>query len=427
MISQYAGRLRRYFLTDSLFRNSFYLMLNTGLQAVIGFFFWLIAARIFNPTQIGLVTALISAGSLVSVFCLLGFNNVLVRFLPTSQRKNEQLSTVFTLAGIASFFGSFLFLMWGIWSHSPTIPLNNIKIISALFILYVLVLSLNSLIESAFIAYRDAKYVLIKNVIINILKLVLLFFVIELGFIGILGITTAVTLIAFLIGYVWLITKFNYRPSLAVDMETIRETKKFAIGNYLGTLFGVLPSTTLILIIISRLSAQDAAFFYIPSMMATVLNIIPSSTAQSLFAEISNHESEMAKYIKDGVKNLFMALIPAVVIVWITGGFILKFFGPDYASAGVWPLRILALSSIVGALNYFGDTLLLVKKFSGMYIFMNALNSLTIVGLSYYMAPRGLVAIAVSSLIAQIITLAVYFLINWELVAEQWNVRRQHA
>jgi O-antigen/teichoic acid export membrane protein len=408
-------KLRKLY-ADSLFRNSFYLMLNTGIQAVFGFFFWLIAAHIYNATDVGLATSLISAASLTAVFSMLGFNNVIVRFLPTSQRKNEQLSTAFTLSAVASILAAVIFLLWAVSTRSPIIQASHLVFLTILFIIYVFVVTINSLVESAFIAYRNTLYILIKNLVLSALKLALIFFVVRLGYIGIVSSTVAATLVALLLGYFWLMSRFSYRPTIAIDKETIHETKNFAMGNYFGTLFGVLPSMTLVLIVVSRLSAQDAAFFYIPSMIITVLNVIPSSTAQSLFAEVSHDEAGLIKYFKNSLKHLFALLIPAVIAIWILGGYVLHFFGPGYAAAGTEPLQILALAGLIAAANYLGDTLLNIKKMSTMYVVMNALNSIAIVVPAYIVAPHGLVAIAWAALFGQVLTAAIYIVMNWGLL-----------
>ncbi len=408
---------------DSLFRNSFYLMLNAGVQGAIGFFFWLICARIFTPSDVGLATSLISAASLMSVFSMLGFNNVIVRFLPTSGRKNEQLSTAFVLTSIASIIAGAAFLLWAFSTHNPIVQTTHPHLLSVIFMVYVLFITLNAVLEAAFIAYRSTVYILIKNAILSSLKIVFIFFVVSIGYIGIVNSVTGATAIAFLLGYAWLINKFKYRPMLVVDKETISETKNFAIGNYFGTLFGVLPTMALTLIVVSRLGAQDAAFFYIPSVMVTLLGIIPSSVSQSLFAEVSHDENGFAKFFKNALRNMFTLLIPAVVIMAVFGKFILRFFGAGYAEAGAVPLAILAGASLINAANILGDTLLNIKKMASFYLFMNILNAVMVVVPAYFAAPYGLAAVAWSALFGQAVTAIIYIIMNWHLLAHLDEIR----
>ncbi|HWC57672.1 MAG TPA: oligosaccharide flippase family protein, partial [Candidatus Paceibacterota bacterium] len=238
---------------ESLFRNSFFLMMSTSAQAVIGFLFWFICARLFNPSDVGFATSLISAASLTSVFSMLGFNNVIVRFLPNSNKKDQQLSTAFILTALASFVAAGIFLLGSFTTHSKIVHTDHQLFLIIIFTLYVLAITVNSIAESAFIAYRSTAYILTKNIFFSVLKVLALFLVAALGALGIVGVTMAALFFTLALSYYWLTKKFNYRPVLGIDRTTIAETKHFAIGNYFGTLFGVLPSTTLTLIIFSRL------------------------------------------------------------------------------------------------------------------------------------------------------------------------------
>src|SRR5215469_9698081 len=111
-------KVYRHFMTDSLYRNSIYLMLSTSIQAFFGFFFWIIAARLYSPDQVGIATTLISVMSLISGFSILGLNVGLVRFLPKSKEKNEKINSSFFITTVASVLISIIFIT-GIKTFSP--------------------------------------------------------------------------------------------------------------------------------------------------------------------------------------------------------------------------------------------------------------------------------------------------------------------
>jgi len=68
-------------------------MLSTGVMAVFGFFFWIIIARLYPSEQVGIGTTLISMMTLISSFSILDLGNGLIRYLPTSERKNKKKNT----------------------------------------------------------------------------------------------------------------------------------------------------------------------------------------------------------------------------------------------------------------------------------------------------------------------------------------------
>jgi len=80
------------FQADHLVRNSPNLVLNSGLQAALGFAFWLIAARLFATADAGRASSLIAATALISYVALLDLNSTSVRYLPTAPDRDAMLT-----------------------------------------------------------------------------------------------------------------------------------------------------------------------------------------------------------------------------------------------------------------------------------------------------------------------------------------------
>src|SRR3990170_2160293 len=217
---------------DSLYRNSIYLMLSTAVMAFLGFFFWIINARLYSAEQVGIGTTLISIMPLISSFSILGLGNGLIRYLPTSERKNKKISTSFTIVILISILISVIYLIF-LKTFSPKLLFVRENIIfSLLFILFIVISSLNVISETVFIAYRSSKFILIKNTISSIAKLILPIFLVALGAYGIfmsMGIATAV---AFFLNLVFLILRFNYSPKPVIDRSIVKKMTKFSLGNY---------------------------------------------------------------------------------------------------------------------------------------------------------------------------------------------------
>jgi len=92
-VKKIISKFYNYLANDSLYRNSIFLMLSTGVMAVFGFFFWITNARLYSSEQVGIGTTLISIMTLISSFSILGLGNGLIRYLPTSERKNKKINT----------------------------------------------------------------------------------------------------------------------------------------------------------------------------------------------------------------------------------------------------------------------------------------------------------------------------------------------
>jgi len=86
----------------SLYRNAVYLMLNTGVMALLGFFFWMIVARFYTEADVGFSSAIISAINLLTLISLVGLNISLIRFLPQSDKPQDLINSCYTLSGLIS-------------------------------------------------------------------------------------------------------------------------------------------------------------------------------------------------------------------------------------------------------------------------------------------------------------------------------------
>ena len=399
-----------YLTNDSLYRNSIYLMLSTGVMAGFGFFFWIINARLYSAEQVGIGTTLISVITLISSFSLLGLGNSLIKYLPASDKKNKKINTSFTLVGLTSIFISIFFLVF-LKTFSPRLLFVRESIIfSLLFILFIVFSSLDIISENVFIAYRSSKFVLIKNTISSIVKLILPIFLVALGAYGIVVSMGIAMSVAFLVSLVFLIVHFNYSPRPIIDRIVVKRMTKFSLGNYVAGFIGGLPAMVLPILITNSIGAKFSAYFYIDMMIANLLYIIPMATSQSLFAEGSYSETELKVHLKKTIKIIFLILMPAILITFLFGKYILLAFGKEYSSEGVIFLRILAISGIFLSINYIGNSIFFIKNKIKLIILMSFIGTSIILSLSIMLIHQNLLGIGVSWLLGQGITSLIFLL-----------------
>ena len=95
----------------SLYRNAIYLMVNSVLLVLTGFFFWMAAARLYPVEAVGLTSAAIAAIGLLTLLSTLGLDYGLIRFLPGSGEKaRDMINSCFTVGGLISIALAFIFL-----------------------------------------------------------------------------------------------------------------------------------------------------------------------------------------------------------------------------------------------------------------------------------------------------------------------------
>ncbi len=391
---------------DSLYRNSFFLMLTTAIVSGLGFVFWLITARLFSTEEIGLATTLISTMNLIAILSLLGFNTAFIRFLPRSKFMNEEINTGLMLTGAAGLLFGFCFVVF-VGVLSPKLSFIQNPLLGTIFVLFSGFSALNILIESIFLAYRRTHYTLAINSIHSSLKLGFPFLFIGMGPIGIFAAAALAQGIGFILGLILVVKRFGYRPHLRFYVDVVQRIWRYSTVNYTASVFNLLPMSVLPIIITNQLGATSAAYFYISMMVGNLLYVIPWSIARSLFAEGSHNEDGVRSHAVRSFQINTLLLLPAVLAVVVFSPFVLGIFGHDYANeSSVHFLWLIALSAIPIAVTSSFNALLQIKKDTSSILLTNVIYSIGIIGITFFLLPWDLNGVGIAWLVGNSIAAA---------------------
>jgi len=285
-----------------------------------------------------------------------------------------------------------------------------------MFILFIVFSSLNTISEYVFIAYRSSKFVLIKSTISSIVKIILPIFLVALGAYGIVMSTGIAIVFAFFVSLVILILRFNYSPKPIIDRIVVKRMTKFSLGNFIAGFIGGLPVMVLPILITNSIGAKFSAYFYIDMMIANLLYIIPIATCQSFFAEGSHSERDLKIQLKKAIKIISLLIVPAILVTFLFGNYILLAFGKEYSSEGVIFLQILAISGIFLSINYIGNSISYIKHKIKLLILLSLIDTTIILSLSIFFIKMnlfGFVGIGIGWIVGQGTTSLIYlFLIK---------------
>ena len=396
---------------DILFRNSFYLMLATGVLAGFGFLFWFINARLFSTDNIGIATTLISVMNLIALLSLLGFNAALVRFLPTADNRNEQINTSLVFATIASIALSLLFIAFVGIISPQLIFISQSAWFGIIFVFACVMTTLNTLTDSVFLAHRQTKYTLNINILYSVFKTLAPFAFISWGAMGIFTAAALAQMLGTLLSILALMRWFAYRPSLKVDWLFVVQIWYYNTANYLSTVLNLLPVTLLPIIVINHLGPKSAAYYYIAMMIANLLYTVPYATTKSLFAEGSHDEKYLQDHVRKSIRLITMLLIPAMVVLILGGSIILGLFGEAYASGGAYFLDLLTLAGIAVSIDCLYGALFQIKRNSAAIILSNVVYAVATLGLAYFFLPFGLAGIGIAWTLGNTITAVVSYVL----------------
>ncbi len=377
------------------------------------FLFWIINARLFSADIVGLATAFVSFGVLTATFTNLGLPNTIIRFLPKSKYRGGLFTASFMLVALASLIGGLVALIVARHYVGKLEFVTGELGLELLMVLLVMSTAISALLDGTLVSLHKGKLILAKSIITNLPRLVLPFVVVGAGLRGITAVYVGSLLVG--IGYnsLMIIGRLLAEHSLRPNITQVTKHRAYAVSNYFGGMFGVLPVTVAPLVVLAKLGPASAAYFYMPMMIAALMSLICNSISQALIADCSQTDdvaSHRALFHR-AFKHQYKLLIPLIVGLMIAGWPILSIYGSEYAVNGYVPLLVLLLSGLLVGLNWLGDTWLNIQKRSRDYFLMNAFNAVAVVSFVWLFAGHGLVAVSLGWMCGQLLSASVYLLV----------------
>jgi len=328
----------------------------TAVPMVLGFIFWVVAARTLPAAEVGRAAALVSAMLFVAVFTNLGLGQVLISRLASRAAGREWSLTVTTavaVAGGASLLGGMV--------AAVLIPLlipalkGGIGLATFLLLpLGVAAAACSLVLDHACIAERRAGHAFVRNAIAAAMRLVLVGFAAAAPVAGTTWIL-AVWVSSFLLIDVFAFTRVlpalghEFRPNLAGWRQELRAMRGLIAGHQSVNLGSQASAYLLPVLVSARLGPTDNAYFYTTFMLASGLFFIAPAIANALFAEGAHNPQHVGRDMRRAARHIALLAGPAALILVVAGPSILKAFGDAYADEGETLLLILVGSALFDA------------------------------------------------------------------------------
>jgi len=91
--------------------------------------------------------------------------------------------------------------------------------------------------------------------------------------------------------------------------------------------------------------------------------------------EGSHSEMELKVHLKKAIKIISIIIIPAIIVIFLFGNYILLVFGKEYSCEGVIFLQILVISGIFPSINYIGNSIFYIKYRIKLMILLNHIGA----------------------------------------------------
>jgi O-antigen/teichoic acid export membrane protein len=406
--------------SDSLIRNSMFIMATTMASAAFGYLFWLLAARLYSPAIVGLAAAVISVTAIVLLVSSMGVGGMLIQSLPQQPKKSEWSATFW--AGMAT---STLFALALCGIGVAVLPLISPELIvlrhagyATVFAVGTLAMTVGATLDCVYLAERRGSDLFSRNFAVGAVKvLVLGLMALALGpnVLRLLGAWGVAAVVGLGLGQVLLVRHIGVArpPGFSVLVRTARGFRSRVTGHQLiGMGAGLLPYL-LPLVVTARLSLRDNAYFYTTWMLAGLFLVIAPAFSQSLFAEGMHRPEELGALARSAFKTIGAILVPGLVAILILGGTLLSTFGHAYSDNAVGLLRLAVLASIPDAVTNLYVAVLRVETRLTVAASLNLSIGIGTLVISWFLLPLiGISAVGWAFLTMQLCG-CVFVVIDW--------------
>ncbi len=368
-------------LKDRMLLNAGYLFAISVVGAVAGFFFWTLAARMYDTQQVGLASSVISIVQLLASVATLGLGVGLVRFLPTSDAPDRVLNVAFSLTTLVALLSGSVFL-FGINSWSPTLQVLVTKPgYTVGFLAFLIVAGVGTPIQMAYLARRDAKYAFWQVLFLNGIRLTLVVALVGFGAVGIVAALAIGMAFADGLGLLIFLPRLErgYRLRLDWSKQLLRQFMPYSVGNYTADLLYRLPFLLVTPLTLELLGSEASAHVYIAWMIGSLIASPAVALSQSAFAEGSNAPSNLRSILSRAGGYAMGVTIPLALVAGVGASLILRIFGPSYSNESATLLRWLALAAPLMALvNLYFSALRVQRRVGEMVLLAGLVAGVTL-------------------------------------------------
>jgi O-antigen/teichoic acid export membrane protein len=335
--------------SDPLLRGAYSLMLNVALTSLLGFGFWIAAARMLPSSAVGRDSALISAMLTLSLICQLNVSSGMLRFLPIV--KLDPVRTVvgaYALTGLAAMLASVAFVLVapGV-AHSYRF-LRTDPAVAVAFVVAVVLWGVFALQDAVLTALRRAPWIPLENALFGVLKIAALPLLVALGFGHAVFVAWAVPMAMLLVPVNWLIFAkvLPARPPRGSEPSPVESFgSRFLAQDYLAAIFTQAASTLLPAVVVAVTSSSQSAYFYMPFTIVSAFDLLFVNVAASLTVEGAIAEARLPLLARTVVRRFRFVLLGGSAALVVAAPLVLAPFGPRYVHAGAPVLMLLAGAS----------------------------------------------------------------------------------
>lgn len=399
-------------VTQTIAKNTLFLMVAKLVGMVLGFFYVMYVARYLGAEKYGILSFALSFAAISSIFLNLGFGILTTREVSRNKELGGKfignfvlIKLILSLIVFASVAGAVKFLNY---------PEQTSRIIYLIFF-SAIIGSYSSLFQSIFQAFQKMEYISIGQILNNIMMFfgALLLISNDFDITGFALLYLIVSLIIFGYNYIFSTWKF-VTPTYAINLNFCKNIVKDALPFCLTIIISVLFFHIDILML-TEIKGNEATGLY-NSACVIIISIISLAEVfvYAIFPVASKYfissQNSLEFLLEKSSKYLCIAAFPSSVgIILLAPKIILLIYGAEFAEAAI-VLQVLGLYLPLRFISHStGWTLAAINKeplrtvSAGLSICLNIILNIILI-------PKlGMVGAGIATVISQIILFSLYF------------------
>ncbi len=405
-----ASRLTRH-ARDPLFANAYALVANTGVTALLGFAYWVTAARTYAAASVGAAAAAISAMSLLAGLAQFNLEAVMVRFVPVAGRRTRRLvAAVYVFCAAAAAIAAAAFLV-GLDLWAPTLGFLRDGGWGPWFVVATVAWVIFVLQDGILVGLGKAIVIPVENAAYGVTKLALLLALVGGGPLALFASWTVPVALVVVPTSALIFARFLPRHEQTAGEAAppdIRTVVRYAGADYAGAMLELGTVSLLPLLVLQRAGPAENAYFYQCWIIAYTLILVANNTTRSLTVQAARDPNRLQADARRLLRQTLWLLLPAALALVVLAPVLLSVFGEAYAAAGTVQLRLLALASIPHAIVLIGlVTARIGHRLREVVAIQGATAAVALGGAVLLVGPSGGVGVATAWLIAQTAVAAV--------------------
>jgi len=397
--------------TGALARTGYTLAANTAITSLLGFGFWIAAARLYPPSAVGYGSAAVALMMLLSTVAQLNLMHGLASFLPGLGAQRRGLVTVaygVTAALSVVVVGVLLVLVATTGLRVAALPSASMGE-AVWFAAAVASWTLFALQDGVLTGLHRAHWLPVENAVFGALKLALLVALAPLfPRTGVfLAWTAPLALLIVPVNvavYGRLLRGAGHRAGAVLRPRTLA---RFVAGDYVGSLFSLTSTTLLPPLVLAALGAEASAHFAIAWTIAFALETVALNFATSLTVQGAADGEDLPQLTLATIARTAALFAAAVPVLLVAAPWVLGVFGDAYVQGSTPVLRLLAVGVVLRAVIAPSLAVARVQRRAGRIVAVEGLLGVTVVGSAVLLLPSlGLTGVGLAYALGQALTAA---------------------